>query len=61
VVIANAGRENVPSLPSTFVRAPLRPMIAPPRTDGFTESVPEEATAEPGGHAGERHERTRPS
>ncbi|GAA3856829.1 DUF3099 domain-containing protein [Streptomyces sp. NPDC003631] len=29
VVIANAGRENAPSLPSTFVSAPMRPMIAP--------------------------------
>ncbi|MCQ9180859.1 DUF3099 domain-containing protein [Streptomyces sp. IBSBF 2953] len=28
VVIANAGRENVPSLPSTFIAAPIRPMIA---------------------------------
>ena len=30
VVIANAGRENAPSLPSTFVPAPSRPMLAPP-------------------------------
>ncbi|MFI1399638.1 DUF3099 domain-containing protein [Streptomyces sp. NPDC020681] len=29
VVIANAGRENAPSLPPTFVPAPSRPMIAP--------------------------------
>ncbi|MEU6221617.1 DUF3099 domain-containing protein [Streptomyces sp. NPDC047022] len=29
VVIANAGRENAPSLPSTFVSGPTRPMIAP--------------------------------
>ncbi|MDX3851469.1 DUF3099 domain-containing protein [Streptomyces sp. AK02-01A] len=29
VVIANAGRENAPSLPSAFVAAPVRPMIAP--------------------------------
>ncbi|MCI3929750.1 DUF3099 domain-containing protein [Streptomyces sp. AN091965] len=28
VVIANAGRENAPSLPSTFVPAPSRPMLA---------------------------------
>ncbi|MEU8590657.1 DUF3099 domain-containing protein [Streptomyces sp. NPDC048664] len=27
VVIANAGRENAPSLPSTFVSGPTRPMI----------------------------------
>ncbi|MFI6010779.1 DUF3099 domain-containing protein [Streptomyces sp. NPDC051243] len=43
VVIANAGRENAPSLPSTFVAPPTRPMITPPRTnDGSAESVPED-------------------
>ncbi|MCD9878980.1 DUF3099 domain-containing protein [Streptomyces guryensis] len=48
VVIANAGRENAPSLPSTFVSAPMRPMITPPRTnDGFAEPVPEDVAAEP--------------
>ncbi|MEU6147273.1 DUF3099 domain-containing protein [Streptomyces sp. NPDC047081] len=47
VVIANAGRENAPSLPSTFVTVPMRPMIAPPRTnDGFTEPVPEDVPGE---------------
>ncbi|MFF4797827.1 DUF3099 domain-containing protein [Streptomyces sp. NPDC001351] len=47
VVIANAGRENAPSLPSTFVSVPMRPMIAPPRTnDGFAEPVPEDVAAE---------------
>ncbi|MFF5568799.1 DUF3099 domain-containing protein [Streptomyces sp. NPDC012623] len=30
VVIANAGRENVPSLPSTFVTPPGPTMIGPP-------------------------------
>jgi hypothetical protein len=30
VVIANAGRERPPSLPSTFVTTPMRPGIAPP-------------------------------
>ncbi|MER5471267.1 DUF3099 domain-containing protein [Streptomyces sp. NPDC002935] len=48
VVIANAGRENTPSLPSTFVNAPSRPMITPPRTDDSGESVPQDATADPG-------------
>lgn len=44
VVIANAGRENAPGLPSTFVRAPVRPMIAPPRPEeGFAESAAEDA------------------
>lgn len=47
VVIANAGRENAPSLPSTFVTAPMRPMIAPPGTnDGSAESVPEDVADE---------------
>ncbi|MCN9244574.1 DUF3099 domain-containing protein [Streptomyces sp. RY43-2] len=31
VVIANAGRENAPNLPSTFVTTPVHPMIAPMR------------------------------
>ncbi|MFC9847573.1 DUF3099 domain-containing protein [Streptomyces sp. NPDC060223] len=48
VVIANAGRENVPSLPSTFIAAPTRPMIAPPRQDGFAEPEPEDVAADPG-------------
>ncbi|MGW5327753.1 DUF3099 domain-containing protein [Streptomyces sp. NPDC004014] len=56
VVIANAGRERPPSLPSTFVTAPTRPMITPPRAqDGSArdegaqaESVPEDLSAEPG-------------
>ncbi|MFH8660083.1 DUF3099 domain-containing protein [Streptomyces afghaniensis] len=46
VVIANAGRENAPSLPSTFVVPPVRPMIAPPETqDGPSESVAEDAVS----------------
>ncbi|MFG2731112.1 DUF3099 domain-containing protein [Streptomyces canus] len=60
VVIANAGRENAPSLPSTFVTAPTPPMIMPPRAeDDFAEPEPE---AGPGGAAsgarGEPRERT---
>ncbi|KOV99720.1 MULTISPECIES: DUF3099 domain-containing protein [Streptomyces] len=48
VVIANAGREKPPSLPSTFVTAPMRPMIAPSgpedgRADSAWESVRESA------------------
>ncbi|MEU6993781.1 DUF3099 domain-containing protein [Streptomyces sp. NPDC046465] len=42
VVIANAGRENIPSLPSTFVPAPSRPMLAPPAAAGATESAQED-------------------
>jgi hypothetical protein len=46
VVIANAGRENAPSLPSTFVTPPARPMIAPPGPeDGRAESVAEDAVS----------------
>ncbi|MGW5905199.1 DUF3099 domain-containing protein [Streptomyces althioticus] len=47
VVIANAGRENAPSLPSTFAMAPMKQMIAPPRTnDGATEPDPEEVPSQ---------------
>ncbi|CAM5570571.1 hypothetical protein STENM327S_04490 [Streptomyces tendae] len=39
MVIANAGRENAPSLPSTFVTVPTPPMIMPPRDrDGAAET-----------------------
>ncbi|POX47240.1 hypothetical protein C3489_30165 [Streptomyces sp. Ru71] len=52
VVIANAGRENAPGLPSTFVTTPLRPMIAPPRAEepfeeGFAEPGAERTVKEP--------------
>jgi hypothetical protein len=61
VVIANAGRENTPQLPSTFVTMPTKPMITGPRTteddstdgfadgaaDGFAESVPEDVVTDP--------------
>jgi len=42
VVIANAGRENAPSLPSTFVTTPMRPMITPPGESGSASSEAEE-------------------
>ncbi|WP_192583252.1 DUF3099 domain-containing protein [Streptomyces albicerus] len=59
VVIANAGRENAPSLPSTFVSAPTRPMLAGPRAGDVSESVPEDVTADPDGRVrDEPHERT---
>ncbi|MFE7978605.1 DUF3099 domain-containing protein [Streptomyces shenzhenensis] len=56
VVIANAGRERPPSLPSTFVTTPLRPMITPPRArDGRPEPDPEHERADPTtGVGGER-------
>ncbi|WP_179200388.1 DUF3099 domain-containing protein [Streptomyces sp. NRRL B-24085] len=60
VVIANAGRENAPSLPSTFVTVPVRPMIMPPRgEDDVAEPVPEGGAggAAPGAR-GEPRERT---
>ncbi|MEV0635464.1 DUF3099 domain-containing protein [Streptomyces sp. NPDC050619] len=48
VVIANAGRENAPSLPSTFVTAPTRPMITPPLAeDGFAQPVPDDVVGDP--------------
>ena len=42
VVIANAGRENAPGLPSTFVTPPLPPMITPPRADEAEERAAQE-------------------
>ncbi|MEW2167423.1 DUF3099 domain-containing protein [Streptomyces sp. NPDC007084] len=48
VVIANAGRENAPGLPSTFLTAPSRPMIAPPRQDGPAGPVPQDVVADAG-------------
>ncbi len=48
VVIANAGRENAPSLPSTFVTTPMKPMIAPSRTnDGTAEPDAEDVASGP--------------
>ncbi|MFG2608098.1 DUF3099 domain-containing protein [Streptomyces sp. NPDC048514] len=48
VVIANAGRERPPSLPSTFVPTPMRPVIAPPRTqDEPADPAPEDVPGNP--------------
>ena len=59
VVIANAGRENAPSLPSTFINVPVRPMIAPPKVDDSPESDKDDARAEPvSGIPSEPRERT---
>ncbi|MEV5813197.1 DUF3099 domain-containing protein [Streptomyces mutabilis] len=60
VVIANAGRENAPSLPSTFVTMPTAPMITPPRDDdGPAESDPEGTASGPArDRAGEPHARS---
>ncbi|MEU3986241.1 DUF3099 domain-containing protein [Streptomyces sp. NPDC026672] len=54
VVIANAGRERPPSLPSTFGIAPSRPVIAPPRAEDHAESVRQDADAPTAGLRGER-------
>ncbi|WP_328674334.1 DUF3099 domain-containing protein [Streptomyces sp. NBC_00328] len=57
VVIANAGRENAPSLPSTFVTAAPRPMIAPPRQDGSEKPFPEDPASGPEARSGaEQHD-----
>ncbi|MFE1251042.1 DUF3099 domain-containing protein [Streptomyces sp. NPDC058735] len=57
VVIANAGRENAPSLPSTFVRPPARPMIAPPeRESARADSMSESEDAASGPVPGARRE-----
>ncbi|MEU2715825.1 DUF3099 domain-containing protein [Streptomyces sp. NPDC007205] len=54
VVIANAGRERPPSLPSTFITAPMRPMLTPPRAEeAQEESVPQDSAAPPAGARGE--------
>ncbi|WP_077798574.1 DUF3099 domain-containing protein [Streptomyces sp. JHA26] len=60
VVIANAGRENAPSLPSTFVTVPPPPMITAPRAeDGSAESVAEGVAPDAArGASGEPHGRS---
>ncbi|PKW06937.1 Protein of unknown function [Streptomyces sp. 1222.5] len=59
VVIANAGRERPPTLPSTFVTTPTRPMINAPRgEDERTEPAAEGAPPDPA--AGARGERADP-
>ncbi len=53
VVIANAGRENAPGLPSTFVAAPTRTMITPPGSgEDAAESDAEDAQKTPAAGAG---------
>ncbi|MGW0736135.1 DUF3099 domain-containing protein [Streptomyces sp. NPDC002851] len=50
VVIANAGRESAPKLPSTFVVPPDRPELPPPPGPTHPESTTEPGAQEP--HAG---------
>ncbi|WP_328486654.1 DUF3099 domain-containing protein [Streptomyces zaomyceticus] len=40
VVIANAGRESAPSLPSTFVATPTRPALDAAETSADTDAEP---------------------
>ncbi|MGW2211416.1 DUF3099 domain-containing protein [Streptomyces sp. NPDC001781] len=57
VVIANAGRERPPSLPSTFVAMPSKPMITPPRDEESSErsdSGPQQASARSGAESREK-------
>jgi hypothetical protein len=46
VVIANAGRENAPSLPSTLIQTPVRPMLDSGGQGDTPERVPEATGAE---------------
>ena len=60
VVIANAGRENAPSLPSAYLTPQTRPMITSSRTnDGPAESRTDDVAPEP--TPGARTERPEPS
>ncbi|WKX69651.1 DUF3099 domain-containing protein [Streptomyces sp. XD-27] len=42
VVIANAGRENAPSLPNSFIQPPTRPMLDPGESAHLPEPTPED-------------------
>ncbi|MEU4174639.1 DUF3099 domain-containing protein [Streptomyces sp. NPDC026589] len=55
VVIANAGRENVTSLPTTFVQMPLRPAVEAAPMPGQAESGDPEGAS---GGVRPPHERT---
>ncbi|OIJ66162.1 DUF3099 domain-containing protein [Streptomyces mangrovisoli] len=56
VVVANAGRERPPSLPSTFVSVPLRPMISAPREEEpHTPSGADGSAGEPSAKTREEH------
>ncbi|WP_081239659.1 DUF3099 domain-containing protein [Streptomyces viridosporus] len=57
VVIANAGRESPPSLPSTFVTTPMKPMIASSQQDE-DDAEPDAEDVASGPAPGARTERT---
>ncbi|MCP3821259.1 DUF3099 domain-containing protein [Streptomyces sp. A3M-1-3] len=58
VVIANAGRENAPSLPSTFIPPPVHPALGPAPV-GEPEPPAEAGAAEAGAADGENRSRDR--
>ncbi|MFG3285867.1 DUF3099 domain-containing protein [Streptomyces sp. NPDC048111] len=51
VVIANAGRENVTSLPSTFIPPPVRPALGAAPAGGPAPSAPGAAAGDPQGRS----------
>ncbi|WP_328891434.1 DUF3099 domain-containing protein [Streptomyces sp. NBC_00316] len=51
VVIANAGRESPPSLPSTFVPAPVRPALEAAPVAGPADSDRARSTPDPQEHS----------
>ncbi|OPF84069.1 hypothetical protein VT50_0202425 [Streptomyces antioxidans] len=53
VVIANAGRENATSLPTTFVPTPPRPMLLAGRGEGPSDPHGAESVPEDVGHISE--------
>ncbi|MGP3945294.1 MULTISPECIES: DUF3099 domain-containing protein [Streptomyces] len=53
VVIANAGRENTTSLPTTFIPTPPRPMLIAGRGEEPTDSHRAESAPEDVGHISE--------
>ncbi|MET7937327.1 DUF3099 domain-containing protein [Streptomyces sp. NPDC005322] len=53
VVIANAGRENAPSLPATFIAMPPRPMLISARESEPEDSPRAESVPEDVGHTSE--------
>ncbi|MEU6536291.1 DUF3099 domain-containing protein [Streptomyces sp. NPDC047000] len=56
VVVANAGRERAPSLPSTFVTSPMRPMISSAAEDEHRQDSGPYARQRSGPHADARPE-----
>ncbi|MFJ6567357.1 DUF3099 domain-containing protein [Streptomyces sp. NPDC091292] len=55
VVIANAGRENARSLPTTFVSMPSRPMLHGPASEETPDPSKDAPAGTPGDRAGGAH------